>query len=186
MDQVQIYVNLLKLLDYQLKELLKIHMDTYVTLNTAIYVHNMQNTYKIEEVKKIYETKNPEFVNIIQEPDNELQNLLFNDVDSESENEKIDEIIYEIGIKEPQDNENIDDPLITPVKQITLNPYIESSFNGASCFITKPACIPSMYKILPSSKKQRDKQNKKDKTKKKNKEHNENGEKNKAYKCNIM
>ena len=119
MDQLQIYVNLLQLLNYQLKELLKIHIETYVSLNTAIYVHTMQNT-KIEESE-------------------EEQALLFNDVDSESENETF----------------------IKPTTPITLNPYMKSSLNAESCFVKKPACIPKMYNILPNTKEKRDKKNKK-------------------------
>jgi hypothetical protein len=43
-EQIQMHVNLLKLLDYQLKEVLKMHTDTYVTLNTFIYIHNISNS----------------------------------------------------------------------------------------------------------------------------------------------
>ena len=163
MEQLQIYVNLLHLLDYQLKELLKLHVDTYVTLNTHIYVYNLKNTLDLTKINERYEIEEEIVVtkyeiNEIQE--NELQHLLFNDVDSETE--EIKNITYPI-LFVPQENEEIDKPLVTP---ITLNPYMHNSFNGDSCFINKPHCVPSscippMYKILPNTKDKRDRKNKK-------------------------
>jgi hypothetical protein len=164
MEQLQIYVNLLHLLDYQLKELLKLHVDTYVTLNTHIYVYNLKNTLDLTKINERYEIEEEIVVTkyeVDETQENELQHLLFNDVDSETEETEEIENITDPILFVPQENEEIITPLVI-VTPITLNPYIDRN----SCFINKPhcvppSCIPPMYKILPNTKDKRDRKNKK-------------------------
>ena len=143
-EQIQMHVNLLKLLDYQLKELLKMHTDTYVTLNTFIYIHNINNINNSIQTElkniEILEKTKIEAVQILNENNKNIYNsddedenkeLLINDVDNESENE----IISMETQKNIQDSENITDSLI------------EKPFNTQSCFARKYTCMPIICNI---------------------------------------
>ena len=147
-EQIQMHVNLLKLLDYQLKEVLKMHTDTYVTLNTFIYIHNISNI-------TINNSINPKVKNmqIVHEDEDENKPLLINDIDSESENEIIYTQTSTEILEQNQTSENITDPLIK--KQMTMNPYMDSrmdprldpKFNAHSCFARKHTCMPPICNI---------------------------------------
>jgi hypothetical protein len=137
-EQVQIYTSLLQLLDYQLKELLKLHIETREILNNAInasvtltetlitpeapYIVTPEITLDICAIIPINQTLEPT-----------LDPVKLNDIDSDDE----------------------DDANLEKKQLITMDPLIEKT----GCFMRKPKCFSPptcvapkcMYEILPNT-----------------------------------